>query len=70
MNDLTDAELTMLWDVQNVAQWDRACLKIRRVRGGAYPPDWYRRVKGTGMMDEIFRRWGETPQLRLNLGER
>lgn len=62
--DLTDAELEMLENCYTAVEWESACEAIKEARGGQYPPNWWPRVKLSGLMDRIMARWGEDSELR------
>ncbi len=67
---ITDQELESLKACQTEADWSKACAAIKDARGGgpnAYPPDWWKRVKLSGLMDRIFARWGSDSDLKMEL---
>lgn len=63
--NITDTELAMLEAVTTDDEWNQACDAIKRARGGAYPPDWWAKVKLSGLMDRVMARFGETSDLRV-----
>jgi len=63
--NITDEELQMIETVQTEQQWSEACLKIKRARQGAYPPDWWPKVKTSGLMDRVVARFGATSDIRI-----
>ena len=66
--NITDQELESLNACKNEADWSKACTAIKDARGGhAYPPDWWKRVKLSGLMDRIFARWGSDSDLKMEL---
>ena len=62
---ITDEELKDLEACQNAQDWRNACDKIKAVRDGMYPDDWWDKVKLSGMMDRITYRWGADSELTL-----
>ena len=66
MKNITERELSMLWDCQSAQDWSTACGKIKTARGGEYPEDWWKKVKTSGMMDEILARWGRNSSLKIS----
>lgn len=63
--NLTQAEMDLLTSCYSEEDWNMACTAIKEVRGGAYPPDWYSRVLGNGLMDNILSRWGASSALKV-----
>ena len=63
--NLTREEMDLLTACQSEEDWNSACEAIKIVRGGAYPPDWYSRVLGNGLMDNIVGRWGASSALKV-----
>ena len=51
--DLTEKELQMLKDCKNSKEWNECCYKIKALRNGNYPDDWFAKVLGSGLMREI-----------------
>jgi len=62
---LTQQEMDLLASCYSEDDWEMACEAIKEVRGGAYPPDWYSRVLGNGLMDNILSRWGASSALKV-----
>lgn len=62
---ITEDEIAALELCQSREDWDNACDAIKLVRGGAYPPDWWHRVKMSGRMDRILSRWGAGSALQI-----
>ena len=62
---ITDDELKDLEACQSADDWSAATNKIKAVRGGMYPDDWWDKVKLSGLMDRIMDRWGENSDLTL-----
>ena len=52
--DLTDEELDMLKAVTSGTEWDDACSKVKKVRDGSYPFDWYEKVITSGLIDQVL----------------
>ena len=63
MKNLTKEELESLEACQSAKDWADACDKIKSVRGQAYPDDWWKKVKLSGMMDRILGRWGANSEI-------
>jgi len=63
--NLTREEMDLLTSCQSEDDWNSACEAIKIVRGGAYPQDWYSRVLGNGLMDNIVSRWGASSALKV-----
>lgn len=59
---ITEAELEALRACQSSKQWGAACDAIKEARGGAYPPDWWAKVKLSGLMDEVCGRFGSSSE--------
>lgn len=55
--DITEQELAMLEAVATEDEWNEACDKIKKARNGTYPPDWWTRVRLSGMMGRIVKRF-------------
>lgn len=66
--DLTDQEIAGLERVQSADEWNRTVDGIKQARGGAYPDDWWEKMKLSGRMDRIFARWGGSAEIRLTRG--
>ena len=64
--NITESELQILEACQSKSDWGDACKRIKGFRDGAYPDDWWARVKLTGMMDRIMARWGSDSELRIS----
>jgi hypothetical protein len=62
---ITDDELKDLEACQSAQDWRNACDKIKAVRDGMYPDDWWDKVKLSGMMDRIMYKWGADSDLTL-----
>jgi|TARA_R110000737_G_scaffold133508_2_gene165037 hypothetical protein len=62
---ITDDELKDLEACQSAQDWRNACDKIKAVRDGMYPDDWWDKVKLSGMMDRITYKWGANSELTL-----
>ena len=61
---ITEQELKSLEACQSAQDWSDACDAVKEVRCGQYPPDWWDKVKLTGMMDRILSRWGCDSDIR------
>ena len=62
---ITNEEIKKLEDCKSAGDWGNACDEIKSARNGQYPPDWWEKVKLTGMMDRILSRWGSDSELRV-----
>jgi len=63
--NITKQETASLEACQSADDWSVACGKIKSARNGMYPPDWWDKVKMSGMMDRIMARWGSDSELRI-----
>jgi hypothetical protein len=54
---ITEAELNALRATKNEQDWNKACDVIKKARDGSYPPDWWAKVKLSGLMDSVFAGW-------------
>ena len=63
--NITDAEIQRLEECRTADDWNDACDAVKRARGGQYPPDWWQRVRLTGMMDRILRRFGASSDIQI-----
>jgi hypothetical protein len=50
---LTEDELIALSNAKNKYDWNETCDKIKAVRSGWYPPDWYVKVIASGFMSRV-----------------
>jgi hypothetical protein len=62
---LTDSEYASLENCQSDVEWNSICDRIKEVRGGIYPSDWFPRVLASGLMRRVSSRWGGTDQIRV-----
>lgn len=67
MSNITQAELASLEASKNETEWNRACDAIKKARNGGYPPDWWPKVKLSGMMDRIAAKWGKPDAFELKV---
>lgn len=67
-NNITDAEIALLKASRSSADWNAACKTIKDARDGAYPADWWPRIKLTGLMEEIVSSWGGDTEIRIVKG--
>jgi len=75
--NLTQKELEQLENCQSEEEWNSICDEIKATRNGQYPPDWWAKVKLSGLGERIAARWGDdfkikiwTPHERTNQNER
>lgn len=66
-SNLTDEEMQMFEEVQTQAEWRAACTKVKDVRDGLYPDDWWPRMRLTGKMDEIISRFGGSTEFKVKV---
>ena len=66
--NITDAEIAMLEGCRSAEEWNTMCKGIKSVRGGQYPPDWWPKVKLSGLMDRVTARWGGDAEIRIQAG--
>ena len=64
--NLTQEELGVLKSCNSEKDWNAACDEIKRTRDGAYPPDWWAKVKLSGMMARISARWGSDDRIHMH----
>lgn len=50
---ITDEELAKIEKVQTKNEWTAVCDEIKRSRNGQYPPDWWEKVKLSGLLDRV-----------------
>lgn len=65
--DLTEAELAAFMAIQTEEDASRVCDAIKDARDGQYPPDWWRRIKLSGLMAQVYARFGSSDQLTLTI---
>lgn len=63
--NLTQEELDKLESCQSDEDWRVACDEIKAARDGLYPPDWWVKVKLSGMMKRIAARWGGDDEIHI-----
>lgn len=63
--ELTDEEIAMFEACKSEEEWDSACDKVKKARGGKYPPDWWTKMKMTGRMDRIVNSFGGSTEMRI-----
>lgn len=51
--NITESELSELKACQSDQQWNDVCDKVKRARGGQYPPDWYPKVILSGLLAQV-----------------
>lgn len=66
MHRITDKELRNLESCQEANDWTIVVNNILRSRGGDYPDDWWEKVKMSGLMDKVFKRWGDSSELKIS----
>jgi len=55
--DLTGIELDSLAKSGSEAEWNACCDRIKSVRGGEYPRDWFRKVVMSGLAARVSASW-------------
>lgn len=60
---ITDAEIKTLKSCKSENEWDRACDALKNARGGAYPSDWWAKVKLSGLMDQVLSGFGASSEI-------
>lgn len=63
--NITDEEIQALEGVQSMDEWNTLCKDIQKRRDGAFPPDWWAKVKLSGLMDRVTARFGGSSELRI-----
>ncbi len=66
MQNITEQEIALLKSCKSEQDWNNACDTIKKARKGAYPPDWWPKVKMSGLMDEILARFGRDSEIRIH----
>jgi len=67
-NNITNEELAAIEECQTYDDWSKVCRDIKDARGGIeYPPDWWEKVKESGLMDKVFARWGSTSEIKVTI---
>lgn len=55
--NITEQELEKLKNAKNATEWNAICNQIKNKREGSYPPDWYDKVLGSGLMAIVSDSW-------------
>jgi len=63
---ITDEEIDLLKNSKTEVEWNAICDKIKKSRNGHYPPDWWSKVKLSGIIDEAIKRFG-SGELRVTV---
>jgi len=63
--NITDEEIELLKRCKSDDDWNKACFDIKRPRNGHYPPDWWPKVKLSGLMDQVLNSFGADSDIRL-----
>lgn len=63
--NITNEEINLLEACTSRDAWNKACDTIKDARRGQYPDDWWPRVKKSGMMDRILRRFGADSEIHV-----
>ena len=64
--NITDEELAMLEACNSEDEWNSTCDKIKEVRDGRYPPDWWVKVKLSGFMDRVLAKFGSNSDIKIS----
>ena len=67
MSNLTEEEFKRLNDCKTEDEWGEACLAVTAARGGKYPSDWLVRMLRSGLMKEIFARFGQSADFQVQV---
>lgn len=62
--NITDEEIEVLESCKSAKEWDQACDLIKKARNGKYPPDWWPKVKLSGLMERVLNSFGETGEIK------
>ena len=57
--NISEQEIQKLKDAKSAAEWNAVCREIKSKRNGAYPPDWYEKVLGSGLMATVSDSWNK-----------
>lgn len=63
--NITDEEIKLLEASKSESDWNSACDKIKEARNGHYPPDWWPKIKMSGMMDRILNSFGADSDIHI-----
>lgn len=63
--NITDEEIAMLEAATSEREWNKACDVIKKARNNSYPPDWWVKVKMSGMMDRILAKFGMDSEIKI-----
>ena len=63
--NITDEELAQLEKVESPDDWNAVCDAIKSKRDGSYPPDWWPKVKLSGLMDRVFDRLNMSTEIKV-----
>jgi len=63
---LTDEELQTLESANTEDEWNDACDKVKKARGGQYPQDWFKRVIAGGVLERFGNRSGAYTGIRIS----
>ncbi len=53
---LTEEEMIMIKSACGGYEWNDVCDAIKEARNGQYPPDWFEKVLGAGLIEEAINR--------------
>ena len=54
MENITEQEIEMLKECKTEVDWNNVCDKIKKARGGKYPPDWAQKIIFSGLAQKIL----------------
>lgn len=57
--NLTEEEFLKVQTAIRPVWYEDAVAEIKKVRGGKYPPDWYKKVVLSGVLDLLVECWRE-----------
>lgn len=55
--NLTASEIELLKNAQSEQEWNKLCDRIKAVRGGQYPPDWWEKIMLSGLAGLVQSCW-------------
>lgn len=55
--NITTEELAALEQTKGPNEWNAVCDRIKSVRGGEYPPDWFAQVHVSGFGRRVSKKW-------------
>jgi len=64
--NLTQEEMASLESCQSEEEWNALCNDIKNARDGQYPPDWWPKVKLSGLGERVASKWGSKFEVKVS----